>query len=191
MAWLRIIPNEPATISESDATCLHARRVSLSFSLPPHFRRLFSCCLARVAMYIDIRDAHTRVSSGESSKFRGPRTKGALEEAVESKGRQCAHVSSGERAREEERDIRRDRGFPWDRWAGEQQVVPENGNHAAGTRRDRNILRPYRVSGGSEGRYARYPFAPSRGKINLLEISRLWMEETFNGEDPFERILRG
>lgn len=69
-------------------------------------------------------------------------------------------------------------------------MVPENGNHAAGTR-DRNILRPYRVSGGSEGKYARYPFAPSRGKINLLEISRLWMEETFNGEDPFERILRG
>lgn len=26
---------------------------------------------------------------------------------------------------------------------------------------------------------------PGEGGINLLEISRLWMEETFNSQDPF------
>lgn len=132
VAWLRIIPNEPATISESDATCLHARRVSLSFSLPRHFRRLFSCYTSRawLRMYNVGRHpqhTHARASSsfGESSKFRGPRTKGALEEAVESKGRiylacnvhTCRGKGSVGRGKNSVRTSR-DRRFPWDPLGG-------------------------------------------------------------------------
>lgn len=144
VAWLRIIPNEPATISESDATCLHARRVSLSFSLPRHFRRLFSCYTSRawLRMYnIGIRNTRTHARRPRSEKvpnFEGRGRKGPWRRPWRAKGgytwrAMCTRV--GERARWEEEktpcvQVATD-AFRGIRWAGEQQVVPEN--HAAGT----------------------------------------------------------
>lgn len=106
VAWLRIIPNEPATISESDATCLHARRVSLSFSLPRHFRRLFSCYTSRawlrmynVSRHPQHTHARTRVVLVRR-KFQISRAAdkrglggGRGEQREDILGVQCAHVS--------------------------------------------------------------------------------------------------
>lgn len=136
VAWLRIIPNEPATISESDATCLHARRVSLSFSLPRHFRRLFSCYTSRawlrmynVSRHPQHTHARTRVVLVRR-KFQISRAAderglggGRGEQREDILGVQCAHVSetrgkgSVGRGKNSVRTSR-DRRFPWDPLGG-------------------------------------------------------------------------
>lgn len=136
VAWLRIIPNEPATISESDATCLHARRVSLSFSLPRHFRRLFSCYTSRawlrmynVGRHPQHTHARTRVVLVRR-KFQISRAAderglggGRGEQREDILGVQCAHVSetrgkgSVGRGKNSVRTSR-DRRFPWDPLGG-------------------------------------------------------------------------
>lgn len=181
VAWLRIIPNEPATISESDATCLHARRVSLSFSLPRHFRRLFSCYTSRawLRMYnVGRHPQHTHARRPRSEKvpnFEGRGQKGPWRRPWRAKGgytwrAMCTRVgNTGKGLGGKRKKLRAYKSRPTlsvgsvgresNRWS--LKTTPQE------PRRDRNIRRV-----GSEGRvHARRfpcPFARNRGKGELI-----------------------